>query len=128
MNSTDYKTAIFIDIIDGTIIDKKTEQPLPNAVETINEWYENGHRIILTTRRGNEWYDSTNRYSEQSTIRLLKSIGLKYHDILFNIDSPRIIINDKGAFGYNHPADESWEKEIQEFPHKCIEQAYFDTK
>jgi hypothetical protein len=101
------RPTLFTDI-DGTIVDTGTEEPLPFAVERINEAYDRGHMIILTTMRGSG-FSHQSRLCCAETLRLLKSIGLKYHDILFNIPSPRIVINDEGAGAINHPTNSSWE-------------------
>lgn len=100
------KRTYFIDI-DGTILHNKTEEPLEQAVEKINKAKENGHFIILTTFRGENW-DVTNRFSKVSTLRLLKVIKLKYDHIIWDSPSPRIIINDETCLAYQHPCNENW--------------------
>jgi ribonucleotide monophosphatase NagD (HAD superfamily) len=99
--------ALFIDI-DGTIVNHGTDTPVPFAVEKINRAYDKGYTIILTTLRGDGWADQTH-LTCMSTLRLLKDIGLKYHHIIWNCQSPRIVINDEGAIAINHPANGSWE-------------------
>lgn len=99
---------LFIDI-DGTIVDHGTDEPLPYAVEKINRAYDRGYTVILTTLRG-EGYTGDSLYSCASTLRLLKAIGLKYHTIIWNCQSPRIVINDEGARSIEHPSNGSWEK------------------
>lgn len=124
MSVQDKKAGIFIDI-DGTIIDSKTEEPLENAIECINSWYDQGHTVILTTKRGNE-FSNTSRFSQISTERLLRNLGIKYHNIIYNIDSPRILINDKGAYVIKHNENESWDKTREKFPNDCITTDYKD--
>jgi len=102
------KGTLFIDI-DGTILHDKTEEPLPHAVEKINKAYDDGYLIILTTFRGVNW-KVANRFSKVNTLRLLKSIELKYHQIIWDSASPRIVINDDTCGAYQHPANGSWEK------------------
>ena len=77
--------------------------------EKINEAYDNGYMVVITTYRGENW-GVTSPYSKVNTERLLKSIGLKYHHIIWDSPSPRIIFNDDAVAAYQHPQDESWEK------------------
>ena len=98
---------LFIDI-DGTVFHDETEEPLPYAVEKINKAYDDGYVIILTTFRGENW-DVTNRFSKVNSLRLFKSVGLKYHHIIWDSPSPRIIINDDKCGAYRHPKNSSWE-------------------
>ncbi len=101
------KGTLFIDL-DGTVLHSETEEPLPFAIEAINKQYDEGFLIILTTYRGANW-EPTNRFSKINTQRILKSIGLKYHSIIWDSPSPRIIINDDAVEAIQHPTDASWE-------------------
>jgi hypothetical protein len=103
------KGTLFIDI-DGTVLHTDTEEPLPYAVEKINKAYDDGYVVILTTFRGVNW-KITSPYSVVNTERTLKSIGLKWHTIVWDSPSPRIIINDESVVAYQHPKNKSW-KEI----------------
>lgn len=100
--------SVFIDI-DGVIVDSQTEEPVEGAVEEINQMYDEGWTIILTTNRGNN-FSKISRYNIPNTERLLKTLGIKYHHILYDIPSPRIVINDKLAFGVVHEANRSWDE------------------
>ncbi len=107
------KLATFFIDIDGTIIRWSDNKPIESAVKTINAWYDAGHRIVITTYRGNRISDGPDcRFSEENTIKELEKIGLKYHDILFDCPSPRIVINDTGAAAIEHPVDTEWEYNI----------------
>jgi hypothetical protein len=99
----------FLDI-DGTIVHTDTEEPLPGAVKAINELYEKGAMIVLTTLRGDGYAEAGYgvRFSRTNTIKMLKRIGLKYHHIIWNCPSPRIVINDDGAKAVNHPKNSAW--------------------
>jgi ribonucleotide monophosphatase NagD (HAD superfamily) len=94
--------------IDGVLVDSKTEEAIPGAVETVNRWYKRGHRIVLMTYRGSLW-GINSRFNIPNTQRLLSSIGVKYHDIVYNCPSPRYLLNDSGAVGVDVIADESWD-------------------
>ncbi len=102
----------FIDI-DGTIVRWSDRKPIESAVKTINKWYDAGHRIVITTKRG-DWGDMS--FSEEKTLKELKDIGLKYHDILFDCPSPRIVINDAGAGAIEHPQDADWDYNVIQGP------------
>lgn len=105
-------TAYFIDI-DGTIVDRSTQQPLENAVEIINSLYDAGNTIILTTLRGEDWKEDS-RFSIENTMKMLREIRIKYHHILWDIPSPRILINDSGAVAINHEPDAPWVLKTEE--------------
>ncbi len=107
------KLATFFIDIDGTIVRWSDRKPIPSAVKTINEWYNAGHRIVITTKRG-DWGDMS--FSEATTRKELEEIGLKYHDILFNCPSPRVVINDHGAAAINHPVDADWDYNVVQGP------------
>jgi hypothetical protein len=64
--------------------------------------------IILTTLRGSGFANES-KLSCPETLRMLKAIGLKYHEIIWNCPSPRYIINDEGAIAINHKGNTSWE-------------------
>ena len=107
---TGARGTLFIDI-DGTIVDHGTDEPLPGAVEKINEAYDRGYMIVLTTLRGSGWAMQS-KYSCPETLRLLKAIGLKYNEIIWNCPRHRILINDEGAAAIQHPANGSWDKYV----------------
>jgi hypothetical protein len=71
--------------IDGTITDDVPNEepermvtclPYPDALETLNRWYDEGHIITFFTSRTNE--------HEVVTKQWLDKHGFKYHGILFN--------------------------------------------
>ena len=72
---------LFIDV-EGTIIDQETKSILPNTLNTLNKWKNEGHKIILVTA---------------SNVEIDKDIP---HDsIVRNLSSgPRIIINDRKPY------------------------------
>jgi histidinol phosphatase-like enzyme len=101
------KATLFIDI-DGTIIDA-AENELPFAIEKINEAYDNDYTIIITTMRGDKYFDEKSRFSKENTLKLLRRLRIKYHEIIWDSPSPRIIINDEGIGTIKHPQYSSWE-------------------
>ena len=88
-----FKT-IFSDI-DGTLIEQvRFEELDPNVVnvlpgvrEKMNEWYEAGHHIVLTTAR--PWN------LELVTKQQMETAGIRYHQIVMGIGrEERILINN----------------------------------
>ena len=88
-----YKT-IFSDI-DGTLIeqvrfedlDPNVVNVLPGVREKMNEWYEAGHHIVLTTAR--PWS------LELITKQQMENAGIRYHQIVMGIGrEERILINN----------------------------------
>lgn len=70
--------------IDGTICDDipneepermETAKVYPDALETLNKWYDQGHIITFFTSRVEE--------NREVTEKWLKKHGFKYHGILF---------------------------------------------
>ncbi len=83
----------FIDI-DDTILRHGTNEILPGAKEKLFDLATQGHRIVLTTRCGNEEFGGP-PYSREATLARLADIP--YHDIIWDCPSPRIVINDDGC-------------------------------
>ncbi len=88
-----YKT-IFSDI-DGTLIeqarfedlDPNVANVLPGVKEKMDEWYEAGHHIVLTTAR--PWN------LELVTKQQMENAGIRYHQLLMGIGrEERILINN----------------------------------
>jgi ribonucleotide monophosphatase NagD (HAD superfamily) len=104
---------LFIDI-DGTILKAQTEEPFEKAIETIDSLAEEGWKIILTTLRGDNWSDS-HKYGRIRTLATLKRINLKYHAIIWDCPSPRIVLNDEGAFAISSKSNSTNWDEIKLF-------------
>jgi len=71
--------------IDGTICDDvpneqpermRTATPYPDALETLNKWYDEGHIITFFTSRTDDHKEITEEW--------LKNHGFKYHFLLLN--------------------------------------------
>ena len=91
-----FKT-IFSDI-DGTLIeqvrfedlDPNVVNVLPGVAEKMNEWYEAGHHIVLTTAR--PWN------LELITKQQMEKAGIRYHQIVMGIGrEERILINNNSS-------------------------------
>ncbi len=92
--------AIFCDL-DGTAMLWGSNTFAPGAYDRLKDFYDRGNQLIFTTQRGKFWeaVDPVDKY--------LKTL---FPDcvVLFNISSPRILINDQGAVAINHPKDAPW--------------------
>jgi len=91
-----FKT-IFSDI-DGTLIeqvrfedlDANIVNVLPGVVDKMNEWYDAGHHIVLTTAR--PWN------LELITKQQMETAGIRYHQIVMGIGrEERILINNNSS-------------------------------
>ena len=91
-----YKT-IFSDI-DGTLIEQVSFEELdPNVVnvlpgvkEKMNEWYNAGHYIVLTTARPENL--------REVTIHQMAIAGIRYHQLVMGIGrEERILINNNSS-------------------------------
>jgi hypothetical protein len=87
------KGTIFCDV-DGTLVNSGTKEPIQENIDQINKAYDDGYKIVLTTFRGNENWGANSFYNERFSLILFQRIGLKYHQIVWNSPSPRVIIND----------------------------------
>ena len=97
-----YKT-IFSDI-DGTLIeqvrfedlDPNIVNVLPGVLEKFNEWYGEGHYIVLTTARP--------EHLREVTIHQMGVAGIRYHQLVMGIGrEERILINNNSKGEPNSP-------------------------
>lgn len=97
-----YKT-IFSDI-DGTLIEQvRFEELNPNIVnvlpgvkEKFNQWFDEGHYIVLTTARPEPL--------REITIQQLQNAGILYHQLVMGIGrEERILINNNSKGEPNKP-------------------------
>ena len=110
----------FVDI-DGTLVkyrqfDKLLQtkaEPIQEVIDNINEEYDKGSYIVVTSARPIEYLDFTKKE--------LKKIGLKYHQIILGIGrGTRFIINDidpenptvKRAVGINLMRDKGYKGKL----------------
>lgn len=87
--------------LDGTAMYWGTNTFVPGAYERLKKFHNEGNELIFTTQRGR----ITKAFipSEQ----LLKNL-FPGCVVLYDISSPRIVINDAGTLGINHPRDAGW--------------------
>lgn len=107
-------STFFFDI-DGTLVRHSTTEMLPNAVNMLIELKKSGHKIILITRRGDqEWGPDDKIYSKKPTLEMLKNNKVPYDDIIFDVSSPRIIVDDEISAVIRREPNKEWcEKETE---------------
>jgi hypothetical protein len=85
---------IFTDI-DGTLLEQEQFEKinpvdfkvLPGVLEKINEWYDAGHYIVLTTARPHDM--------QLVTAQQMQRAGIKYHLLIMGLGrAERILINN----------------------------------
>ncbi len=96
--------AYFIDL-DGTLFQFGTNELLPGALEELNRLKDNGDIIVLTTRRGDLEFEGHEIFGEHNTLCALEKLKIPYSQILFNLPSPRVVVNDSGAYAINVKPD-----------------------
>lgn len=85
----------FVDI-DGTLVmyrkfselDTATLTPIQDVIDLVNEYYDNGSHIVITSARPQEY--------EVFTKQELEKLGVRYHQLLLGIGrGTRVVLNDK---------------------------------
>lgn len=92
--------AAIIADLDGTTFSWGTNTFVPGAYERLRQFYDAGNEIVFMTQRDPVW-------NIQSPEPMLKQL-FPNCVVLFGITSPRILINDAGAFAVNHKTDAPW--------------------
>lgn len=94
MIKTTKNPTFFVDI-DGTLVkyrkfaelENSTLEPIQDVIDTINDYYEKGAHIVITSARP----DSYELFTKQE----LETIGIKYHQIILGLGrGTRVVIND----------------------------------
>jgi hydroxymethylpyrimidine pyrophosphatase-like HAD family hydrolase len=94
MIKTTKNPTFFVDI-DGTLVkyrkfaelENSTLEPIQDVIDTINDYYEKGAHIVITSARP----DSYELFTKQE----LETIGVKYHQIILGLGrGTRVVIND----------------------------------
>lgn len=86
---------IYVDI-DGTIcktngVDYGSSTPIPEAIERINKYYDEGHTIVYWTARGTI---SGNSFFT-ITLRQFEKWGVKFHELKFGKPAYDLLIDDR---------------------------------
>ena len=88
----------FIDL-DGTVFVHSTNEPLPGVLESLKWIKDNGYKIVFTTYRGDENFKGHEIYGKFNTEKTLQELNIEYDHIIFDLASPRILINDDSIGG-----------------------------
>lgn len=97
----------FIDL-DGTIFKHGTNDLLPGAQALLDAIVQKGGTIIFTTLRGDKHFPGHKVYSREGAMQGIRTLRVPYETVIFDVDSPRIVINDGGAIGVNHETNGPW--------------------
>ena len=95
------EVATFFLDLDGVIFKHGTMEVNENALKFLNKIKKDGHQIVFTTAR-KKINNNVPSLALDFTIKVLKDLEIQYDSILGDISSPRIVINDEGAFAVNH--------------------------
>ena len=94
MIKTTKNPTFFVDI-DGTLVkyrkfaelENSVLEPIQDVIDTINNYYEQGAHIVITSARP----DSYELFTKQE----LEKIGVKYHQLVMNCGrGTRVVLND----------------------------------
>ena len=105
--------AFFLDI-DGTLVKHGTNELMPGRLEQLKAVIAAKHQIIFTTRRGPEFMHHP-VYGRAPTERFLRSLALDHGieaQVLYDIQSPRIVVNDEGAVAMVPETNEPWKFDL----------------
>lgn len=104
-------TAYFIDL-DGTLLKWGSGEPVEGAFDLLRSLEAQGHDIIITTRRGDHEWQSHPKYSIDATLEVLKKYGWDKYRILWDVPSPRVLINDEGCFALKVKKDQGFDTNL----------------
>jgi len=101
--------AAFLIDLDGTILRAGTDDLLPGALDALKKIKADGHWLGITTQRGYN-FPPLHRYHIVQSERLLRTIeeqiGSRFDAVLWDVPSPRVVVNDSGAVAINLATDE----------------------
>ncbi len=97
----------FLDL-DGTLLKHGTNDLLPGARKLLDTIIEKGGEIVITTRRGDREFKGHPVYSRIGADEGIRALGVPIKAVLFDCDSPRIVINDGGAYAVRHGTNAGW--------------------
>jgi len=102
--------AFFLDL-DGTLVTHGTNELMSGRLAQLQAAVEAGHQIIFTTRRGPEFLHHP-VWGRMATERLLRDLAQNYGieaQVLYGVQSPRIVINDEGALAKQVLMNGDWD-------------------
>jgi hypothetical protein len=93
----------FIDL-DGVFFRHGTMQPNEGAVQSVRFLMENAQQVFFVTKRKPRTGENEDLCIEKTT-EALGNLEVPYTDILHSVESPRVLVNDEGAFAIEHERD-----------------------
>lgn len=94
MNTDKICVGSFLCDLDGTLFKHGTTELLPGAKEFLDKLHASGYRIIFMTRRGDIEFENHPVYSKRATVEMLQHHGLSDHTIIYDVMSPRVLVDD----------------------------------
>ena len=94
--------------IDGTIVNYHTHQWIDGAREMLHTLNRKGHDIIFITMR-DSIRDVDKAWSVENTYKLMEDLDFEPKAIIFNVQSPRIIIDDNKIASVRRKQNKKWE-------------------
>ena len=93
--------ATFLLDLDGVIFKHSTMEFNEGALNYLKKIKAEGHSVVFTTARKSS---NNNIPSLQLdlTIQKLHDAGIEFDSIVGNLSSPRVVVNDDGAFAIDH--------------------------
>jgi hypothetical protein len=116
----------FIDI-DGTLVVHGTNDPIKNGrgepenILNIKRMLAGGNQVVLVTRRGTE-FPTDHAYGTKSVVDFLAMLREKFAidtskiQVITDASSPRVVINDEGAFAWTPETNTTWDFNPMRFP------------
>ena len=92
---------------DGVFFQYGTMVPMEGAVDYVRSLKAQGHQVVfLTARQPTE--NDLPELSIAKTKTRLDELEVPYDTVISGMTSPRILINDEGAYAINYPKDAPW--------------------
>jgi hypothetical protein len=116
----------FVDV-DGTLVTHGTNEPIrnergePENILNLKRMLSYGHQVVLVTRRGAE-FPGNHCYGTKSVVDLLAMFRDKFEidtskiQVITDASSPRVVINDEGAFAWTPETNTTWDFNPMRFP------------
>lgn len=98
--------ATFLLDLDGVIFKHSTMEFNDSALEYLKSIKDAGHSIVFTTARKSS-NNNIPALQLDLTIQKLLDAGVEFDSIIGNLPSPRVVVNDDGAFAVDHERDSS---------------------
>ncbi len=96
---------------DGVFFCYGTMTPAQGAVEYVRRLKRQGNEIVFLTARKTENNDPP-QLGITATKERLEALGVPYDAVIEGLSSPRIVVNDEGAYAINHPKDAPWTSSV----------------